>query len=129
MNKKDKDMYLPVWVCCIGVLFLVAALVCLTFVFTTSANFLIGFVVCFGLGISAILCWKNQWIMMLDDNTFIYSTMFGRQKQHQFLEIRELKQNSDSLTLVLENGKVHIESCAIMSKRFVNAVDSILEKM
>ena len=110
MNKKDKDMYLPVWVCCIGVLFLVAALVCLTFVFTTSANFLIGFVVCFGLGISAILCWKNQWIMMLD-------------------EIRELKQNSDSLTLVLENGKVHIESCAIMSKRFVNAVDSILEKM
>lgn len=50
-------------------------------------------------------------------------------KKHQFLEIRELKQNSDSLTLVLENGKVHIESCAIMSKRFVNAVDSILEKM
>lgn len=128
MNKKEKDVYLPVWVCWLGIAFLAAALVCFALAFAISVNWLLGFAFCLGLGIAAILCWKNQWVVMTDDHTFIYSTMFGRKTQHHMLELREYKQNSDSLTLILENGKVHIESCAIVSERFANAVDAVLEK-
>ena len=129
MNQRDKDLYLPFWVCILGLVFLLAACVCLVFKFTTSVYSLIGFVICLVLGISAILCWKNQSVKMIDDNNFVYTTMFGRENQYCFSDIRELKKNSDSFTLVLDNGKVHIESCAIMSERFINAVDSVLERL
>lgn len=65
---------------------------------------------------------------MENDNTFIYSTMFGKEIRCYFSEIVELKKNPDSLTLVLSNGKVHIENCAILSERFMEKIDGILEK-
>lgn len=42
--------------------------------------------------------------------------------------IKGLKQNADSISLICEGGKIHIESCAIMTDRFIAAVNSILEK-
>ncbi|MBR4579265.1 MAG: hypothetical protein IKO22_06625 [Oscillospiraceae bacterium] len=129
MNQRDKDMYLPFWVCILGIVFLIGACVCLELTLSTSVYSLIGFVICLSLGAAEILCWKNQGVKIVDDNTFIYTTMFGREKHYCFSEIRELKKNSDSFTLVLDNGKVHIESCAIMSERFVNSVDSALKRL
>lgn len=129
MIKRDKDMYLPFWVCLLGIVFLIAACVCLGLTSSTSNYSLIGFVICLVIGVAAVLCWKNQCVKMIDDNTFIYTSMFGREHQYFFSEIRELKRNADSFTLILENGKVHIETCAIMSERFINAIDSVLEKL
>ncbi len=129
MNQRNKDMYLPFWVCILGIVFLIGACVCLVLTFSISVYSLIGFVLCLPLGVAAILCWKNQGVKMTDDNNFIYTTMFGRENHYCFSEIRELRKNSDSFTLVLDNGKVHIENCAIMSKRFVNSVDSVLERL
>ena len=128
MNNRDKDMYLPVWVLGLGVVFLVGALICLVLTFTASIFSLIGFVICMGFGTAAVLCWKNQWAIMVDQDSFVYSTMFGKKKQYHFSDIKELKPNSDSVSLVCEDGKIHIERCAIMSDRFITAIDSILEK-
>ena len=126
MKQKNKDMYLPSWVCALGAVLLIASCVCLILCFLISLYLQIGFVVCFALGGAAILCWKNQGVNMIDDETFIYTTMFKREVQCRFSDIRELKENADSATLVLENNKVHIESCAILSDRFITAVKSAL---
>ena len=127
MNRKERDLYLPIPLLCLGVFLLVAAAVCLAFVFITSVYFLIGVIGCLLLGISAILCWKNQSITMTGDNTFTYKTMFGREKRYSFNEIKEIKQNSDSYTLIMEDGKVHIEKMAVMSDRLAQALNAVLK--
>lgn len=63
------------------------------------------------------------------DITFVYTTMFGKEVQYSFSEIRELKQNADSSTVVLDNGKVHIESSAIMSEKFMDTLNNTLERL
>ena len=128
MKQREKDMYLPSWVCVLGIVFLVAACVCLVLTFSTSVYSLIGFVICLAIGAAAVLCWKNQGATMIDDDTFLYTSMFGTDHSYRFSDIRKLKKNADSFTLILENGKVHIENCAILSERFFNAIDSVLER-
>lgn len=113
-----KDVYLPGWVLGLGVFLLLAAAGCVILSFRVSLYALIGTVLCLGLGIAAILCWKNQWLEIVSDQEFIYSTMFGRQSRHSFLEIRDLKLNTDSMSLILEDQKVHVEACAVVSDRF-----------
>ena len=127
MNK-DKDMYLPAWVLGLGIMFFAAAIVCIVLAFTDSVSLLIGAAVFAGVGVAAVLCWKNQWVKMEDDDSFIYSTMFGNKKRYYFYEIKDLKRNADSLSLICEDGKIHIESCAIMTERFVDAVNSALAR-
>lgn len=127
---RTKDMYLPMWVCIMGVVFLAAGIACVVISFTGLQNNVIACwiiaVFCLVLGSFAILCWKNQWAEMLNDNEFAYSTMFGRQIRYHFSEIQDLKLNDDSMTLLLESGKVHIESCAVISERFGNRIDDVL---
>lgn len=65
---------------------------------------------------------------MLDTDSFVYSTMFGNETQYDFTQVRELRLHSDSATLILETGKVHIEKCAILSKRFKKAIGRALAK-
>ena len=121
--KDKKDVYLPLWVLGLGIFLLLAAVGCVVLCFTVSVYALIGTLLCLALGIAAILCWKNQWIQMLNDREFIYSTMFGRQSRHSFSEIRELKLNSDSMSLILEDQKLHVEACALVSDRFGAAIN------
>lgn len=124
-----KDMYLPKWVCVLGSVFLIGAAVCLICSFTISVYALLGFVVCLCIGIAAVLCWKNQWAEMINDHEFIYSTMFGKKTKYRFSAIRNLKQNSDSVTLYFDNGKIHIESCAIISEEFAEKINHALERI
>ena len=81
------------------------------------------------LGVSAILCWKNQWAVMVDDNTFTYSTMFGRETDYRFSDIQAVKRHSDSVTLVLPDENVHVESCARLSPRFADALNKVVERL
>ena len=123
---------MPIWVCGLGVLLILVGLLwCFLRQFEASLYGTIeriaGTVLFLGFGASAVLCWNNQWIEMQDSNTFLYSTIFGIKKAYAFSDILELKQNQDSFTLILETGKVHIESCAVLSDSFVQAVDAALE--
>ena len=101
MSHKDKDMYLPVWLCGLGIGFLIATVVLIVFAWLATIYCLIAAIVCLG---------------------------FGRKIQYHVSEIRDLIVHSDSATLILENGKVHIERCAIMSDRFVDAINGALKK-
>lgn len=88
----------------------------------------VGAVACIVLGIGAFMCWNNQKIFMITDELFCYRTFLGNDHEYRFSQIRKAVQNSDSITLVMENGKVHIESSAILSDRLADRIDRELEK-
>ena len=130
MNRQEKDMYLPFWICGCGIFFLITLPAYLYWFITDGFMWywLLGVVLWLGFGASAVLCWLNQSAWMISDSTFIYQTMFGRKIEYRFSDIRDLKYGNDSMTLILENGKVHIESCAVKSERFVNAINAALKE-
>ena len=103
-------MYLPDWLLAFGVFLIAGAVFCVVMAYLTS--YVTGFlVVClgfFGLGVSAILCWRNQGITMLSDSVFVYSTMFGKKTEYLFSHITFLRQNQDSMTLFVDGDqKIH----------------------
>ena len=55
--------------------------------------------------------------------------MFGKEYTCRFSQIREMKVNSDSFTLILDSCKVHIESMAVMSERFSSALDAAVKRI
>ena len=109
-----------------GLRFIGGALACLVLCFVVSVYALIGFALWLCLGGAAIFWYKREWVEMIDDNEFIYITMFVNETKYYFYDIESLKQNADSMTLHLKNGKIHIESCAVISERFANAINSEL---
>lgn len=94
-----------------------------------SVGAVVGAVVCLGLGIMALLCWKNQNIVVLSDESFEYSTFLGNKKEYRFQDITGLKQNNDSMTLFVGNEKVHIESCDLLTDRLIELINAQLEKL
>ena len=125
---KEKDLHLPIWVLILGIFLMAVGLVCLYFCPSDPALFLIAAAVCLILGIAAILCWKNQWVEMLSDEEFIYRNMFGKQTTYRVSQIRDIRRGADSMTLILENGKVHIENCAVLSERFLRILHKPVKK-
>ena len=86
------------------------------------------FSLCAVLAVAAVLCWRNQTIQILDEETFEYTTFLGNKKVYSFSEIRSVRKNSDSATLFVGDGKVHIEAMAIMSDRLTEKLDNALKK-
>ena len=128
-TKARADMFLPNWLNgfgffldAIAVAFLIAAFV------TQKWGLLVGFLIAGALGIAAFLCWKNQIINIIDENTFEYSTFLGKKTRYRFSDIRELKANSDSYTLFVGDGKVHIESIVMISGELMNKIEAALER-
>ena len=78
--------------------------------------------------IGILLCYKNQRIYVISDEEFVYSTMFGRRKNYRFDQITAIRKNRDSLTLFVGDGKVHIESSAVMSERLRQLIIREFEK-
>ena len=122
-----KDMYLPLWVLLLGIVFLAAAVVFGFSALSGRPVLSVGCLFGLGFGVSAVLCWKNQWVSVINDSEFVYSTMFGKRITYRFDDITDIKQNADSLTLILKTGKVHIESCAVISPAFSEKIISRLE--
>jgi len=124
-DKNPADMFLPEKLLSMALVFLAAAAI------SVAAAVLKGHVlgwyisagVLLALGVSAFLCWRNQKICMLSDDEFTYTTMLGKTTTYRFDEIVALKKNKDSFTLLMKNGKVHIESMAILSDRLVKRID------
>ena len=128
-EKPRADMYLPNWLNAFGIFLDVVAISFLAAAFVTQKwGFAVGFLISGLLGIAAYLCWKNQTINIIGENTFEYSTFLGKKIQYKFSDIKKMRTNSDSLTLFVGNGKVHIESCVIISKELIDKIESALEK-
>jgi len=90
-------------------------------------NFLVWAVVaapiCVVLGISLFLCWRNQKITVLSDEAFEYSTFLGKKTIYRFCDIKGIRKNNDSMTMFVGDGKVHIESAAIITKELADRIN------
>ncbi|MGM9557493.1 MAG: hypothetical protein ACI3VP_04480 [Oscillospiraceae bacterium] len=123
------DMYLPIWLLAFALALLVGgvAIAVCAIVFLSVVAAIVA-LVCLILGISALLCWNNQTIRMLSDDSFEYTTFLGNKRVYRFSEIVGLKTNNDSMTLSVGNEKVHIESCAILTERLVERINQELSE-
>ena len=121
------DMFLPDRILamglvlnCVGLAFAVAFCIGFKIAWLLIAVGLILF------GVAALLCWRNQTIRVIDDKSFEYSTFLGKKTVYYFDEIKSLRKNSDSMTLFVGRGKVHIESCAVMTERLTELINKAL---
>ena len=128
-TKPRADMFLPDKLKYLGIFLDVVALALFVATFITQNWLLIiGVLLAGGLGISAWLCYKNQTIKIIDDDRFEYTTFLGKTIIYNFSDIKELRPSRDSLTLILTNGNVHIESMVYMSEELANKINYALRK-
>ena len=123
------DMFLPDFLKYFGFFLDAVAIVFLVATFITQIwGLIIGALICGGLGVAAWLCWKNQTVRIIDEDRFEYTTFLGKTTVYNFSDIKELRINSDSMTLILSNGKIHIESMVHMSQALADKIDQSIEK-
>lgn len=123
------DMYLPERLLAMGLVMLVVGVVLGLSLLWSFAWLRVVLAIVFAVtGVSALLCWRNQKIVVISGSQFEYTTMFGQTRTYAFADITGLRQNKDSLTLFVGNEKVHIESMAVLSERLVNGINEALEK-
>ena len=117
------DMFLPDFLKYFGFFLDAVAIVFLAATFITQIwGLIIGVLICGGLGVAAWLCWKNQTIRIIDEDRFEYTTFLGKKTVYNFSDITALRVNQDSITLILTNGKVHIESMVHMSQALADKI-------
>ncbi len=123
------DMFLPDFLKYFGFFLDAAAVAFLAGAFITrNYALLIVTLIAGALGVAAWLCWKNQTIQIVDSNHFAYTTFLGKTTVYRFSDITGMKVNSDSMTLLLTNGKVHIESMVCMSQALYEKIEAALDR-
>ena len=125
------DMFLPAWLFVMGLLLCIfGTIVGIVFAVLQISTLMIALAaVMVLLGVAAFLCWKNQTIRMLPNDAFEYSTFLGKKTIYRFGDIKGLKKNTDSMTLFVADGKVHIESIAIVTDRLSDRINKQLEAL
>ncbi len=125
------DMFLPVWLLAMGMALVAlgAGALIVSLIIPPSVAAII--VAAAGLamvlfGAAALLCWRNQTIVMLSEDEFEYTTFLGSKRVYRFDDITHMRVKQDSLTLFVRGDKVHIESSAIMSRRLITRLDIAL---
>lgn len=127
-EEKDRaDLYLPLWMLGFGIGLILGGI--FIGVLTVRAFTPSGVLLCVTftfIGIAAIVCWRNQTVEILSPDTFRYTNPLGRQKVYRFADIRGIKRNKDSMTLLLTNGKVPIEFIAVITLRLAERINQQL---
>lgn len=73
-----------------------------------------------------VFSWNNRVIRMLSDDTFEFTTSFGRKKLYHFSDITDLKKDRDSRILCVAHEKIFIKDLAFVSDRFEARVQQAL---
>lgn len=123
------DMYLPLWLLFFGCSLCILGCYCLLCgVLKYEPNAVITALICLLIGLSAILCWKNQKIYMISQSEFEYVTWLGNRYRYTFEDVSSIAWGwrGDHWTLFVANRKVHIESTAIISKRLFNRINEVI---
>ncbi len=72
-----------------------------------------------GLGVCAwqFLTWRNQTIVMLDEERFLYTNWLGKKREYRFSELLDVRRSLDDVVLSFADGKVRFDATAEVSKR------------
>ena len=125
--KPRADMFLPERAKFMSIFLDAVAIFCIVLAVATQRwAIMIGFLLFGVLGAAMYLCWRNQKITIIDEETFEYSTFLGKKTVYRFSDIVRLRKNKDSLTLFVGEGKVHIESMAYMSEELMGRINAAL---
>ena len=128
-EQKKADMYLPAKLLAMCLVMTVLGLGLMVFAVLNAHLWAgVGALACLAMGVAAFMCWKNQKIFVVSDEIFRYRTFLGKEYEYRFSQIQRAVQNQDSITLILDTGKVHIESMAILSDRLIERIDRELSK-
>ena len=104
------DMFLPMWLLAFSlVLSIIGCTLVIVSIFKFSLWAVIGAALAIVLGIAALLCWRNQSIVIISDETFVYTTFLGNKKTYYFNDItgfgyRHVELKEDELESLAENG-------------------------
>ena len=119
------DMCMPGWYLVMGLLAAAFGLMAgiVSVVLRLSALLIVLAAACLLLGIAALLCWKNQSIQMLSDDSFIYTTILGKKTVYRFDQIKSIKRGGGSTVLLMGAEKVSFDSTALLSARLKQRLD------
>ena len=124
------DMYLPERAFAMCLVYLAFGSACaLWFLISHAMWSVICSILFLGLGITLLMCWKNQSIKIISDEEFTYTTMFGKSTTYKFSDIQGLRKNRDSLTMFVAGKKLHIEAMAILSERLIELINRELKRI
>ncbi len=124
------DMYLPLWLLAMGLVLCTGALGVIIFSVISFRWLWCGLgALAMLIGILAILCWKNQTVVVISEEEFVYTTFLGNKKTYRFDRIKRLVKHNDSMTLYVGDGKVHMESSALVTKRFSAKINEALQNI
>ena len=128
-QKPKADMYLPIKLLAMALALLAGSAIALLYGLSKGQPALgyAGGAVLVIFAAAAFMCWKNQKIRILSQDEFEYTTFLGRSFTYRFDDIVGLKRNKDSMTLLLQNGKVHIESMAVLTPELVEKINTALQ--
>lgn len=115
-DRPRADLYLPLWMLALGIGLNIWGI--FMGVLTVQKFTPAGLLLCVAgivTGIAAILYWRNQTVEILTPDTFRYTNPLGRKRVYRFADIRGVKRNKDSMTLILTTGKVPIEFMAVVT--------------
>ena len=123
------DMYLPLRVLAFGLFSLVCGIASAVYAAATAETAMAAFALIFFIAaVLLTLAWRNQTARMLSDDEFEYKTFLGNTRRYSFSQITQLKQNPDSCTLFVGKEKIHIETCAILTDRFIERINRQLSE-
>lgn len=120
------DMCLPSFFLIVILILLLSGIACTIYAIIKKAVLLIfgAIIICFS--IYSIFSWKNRTIHMLSDDTFEFTTPFGRKKLYHFSDITDLKRDRNSHILHVAHDKIFISDMAFISERFEKRVHQAL---
>lgn len=124
------DMYLPERALAMAIVMLAGALAAIVWYIVKGG--VAAILIAVGaavLGVTLLMCWRNQSIRILDSERFEYTTFLGNTRQYAFRDITGLRKNSDSMTLFVGGDKVHMESMAVISERLAQRINQELERI
>ena len=128
-NEPRADMVLPLRVLAFGLFSLVCGIASAVYAAATAETAMAVFVLIFFIAaVLLTLAWRNQTARMLSDDEFEYKTFLGNTRRYSFSQITQLKQNPDSCTLFVGKEKIHIETCAILTDRFIERINRQLSE-
>ena len=112
-------VHIPRWLFFFGMaVYIAGAAVCIAMLAVGKFFVAIPGVGCMLFGAAAMLCQLDQKVVSAGEGIYIYSTMFGKKKHFSADDRIGMRYNSDSVTVFLKNGKIHIESLAQISDDF-----------